>query len=121
MENLDEQIKTKKQELANISVDKYSQVDLIKKEQKKKRNKYLAATITLFVLTFIAILIFILFAANVFSNLELDFRINNLIILIATILFICFSIPAVIYLVKFLVLVKWTQQEELKHYKDFAI
>lgn len=121
MANLDEQIKTKKQELANISLDKYSQVDIIKKEQKKKRNKFLSITITFFVLTAIALILFILFAANVFSSLELDFRINNLIILIMTILFIGFAIPAVIFLVKYLVLIKWAQQEELKYYKDFAI
>ncbi len=121
MENLDEQIKTKKQELANIGTDKYSQVDIIKKEQRKQRNKLLILDIVLFAITALALISFILFAANVFSSLELDFRINNLIILISTILFVGFSIPSVIYLVKLIILTKWTQKDQLRSFKDFDI
>ncbi len=121
MENLDEQIKTKKQELANIEIDKYSQVDVIKKKQKKERSKTLALVIVLFVFTILFLVSFILFAANVFSSLELNFQINNLIILISTICFIGFAIPSVIYLVKYIVLIRWTHKDELRHYKEFDI
>ncbi len=121
MENLDEQIKTKKQELANIQIDKYSQVDIIKKKQRKEKTKLLVLVIILAIFTILSLTSFILFAANVFSGLELNFKINNLIILISTICFVGFAIPSVIYLVKLIVLVKWTQKDELRHYKEFDI
>ncbi len=121
MENLDAQIKTKKQELTNIQIDSYSQVDIIKKKQRKERSKMLSWVIVLFILTALALTSFILFAANVFSSLELNFKINNLIILISTICFVGFAIPSVVCLVKLIVMDKWTHKDELRHYKEFDI
>lgn len=103
-----------------INDSNLSTPDKIKEKNKKYKRKSTVLYITFFVLSIIFLVGFILFSIGLFNE-WISFGYVLLLELITIVLFVAFLIPAVLFLVKYINFVRYTEKDRLKDWKSFDI